>query len=319
MKGNANSQGGKAFFSQFSSPGLTMSEPLLQVRGLVKSFGRVEALRKVSFDLPAGRLTVFLGANGAGKTTTLKIILGFLFPDGGEVKKTLPAWRVGYVPEQPAAFPWLKAREILAITARVYGLSAKEGQARVKELAATLSFDLSLLERRVKTYSHGNQKKFAYLQNLLIDPDLLIVDEPFAALDPVAIKQVRDLFLNYRGKGRTLLVSTHLISEAEKLVDRVVIIREGRTVLEADWPDFQKNHFRVAVKKESPAAAFFQRRWPEYQEREGFLENFIPRQEWEEFRANLSSVFQEAVVQECLLKEPDLESVFLFYSPPPAT
>ncbi|MGQ9472394.1 MAG: ABC transporter ATP-binding protein [Candidatus Aminicenantales bacterium] len=296
-----------------------MNEPLLRICGLVKNFGRVEALRRVNFDLPAGRLTVFLGANGAGKTTTLKIILGFLFPDGGEVEKILPAWRIGYVPEEPAAFPWLKAKEILALTARVYGLSANEEEARVKELAATLSFDLSLLERRVKTYSHGNQKKFAYLQNLLIDPDLLVVDEPFAALDPAAIKQVRDLFLNYRVKQRTLLVSTHLISEAEKLVDRVVIIREGRTVLEADWPDFQKNYLRVAVKKESPAAALFQRRWPENQEREGFLENFIPRQEWEGFRANLSSVYQEAVVQECLLREPDLESVFLFYSPPPAS
>ncbi len=296
-----------------------MNNSLVRVRGLTKKFGRVEALRGVNFDLTAGRLTVFLGANGAGKTTTLKIILGFLFPDEGQVEKTFHPLRVGYVPEQPTAFSWLKGKEILALTARVYGLSPERIKAKVKELAAILCFDLSLGERPVRTYSHGNQKKFAYLQNLLIDPDLLVVDEPFTALDPVAIKQVRDIFLSYREKQKTLLISTHLISEAEKLVDQVIIIKDGQTVFEADWPDFRQNYLRVQVKKESIAAGFLRRRWPETQEREGFLENFVPRREWEEFLASLGSASGETGVQECLQREPDLESVFLFYSPPPSS
>lgn len=296
-----------------------MTDSLLRVRGLAKKFGRVAALRGVSFDLPARRLTIFLGANGAGKTTTLKIILGFLFADRGYIERALQNIRLGYVPEQPACFPWLKGKEILSLTAKIYDLSRAMAEKRVKELGSILCFDLALLERSVRTYSHGNQKKFAYLQNLLLDPDLLIVDEPFTALDPLAIKQVRELFLDYRRQGKTLFISTHLISEAEKLVDRVVIIREGQSVFEADWPDFEQNYWRIQVKKESSAAEVFRKRWPTSQERGGFLENFVLRPEWEEFLASSDSACRGHWSLECCQSKPDLESVFLFYSPPPAS
>lgn len=210
-----------------------MTESVLWVKNLAKSYGRVEALRNVSFSVRRNEITAFLGENGAGKTTTLKVILGFLKADGGAID--VRAEQLGYVPEHPVFFSWLRGSEILKLTARRFGLGggAAGFERRVDEMSERIGFDVKLLERKVQTYSLGNQKKFSYLQSLLISPDLLIVDEPFSSLDPLSIKSVRELFLDWKGKGGTVFLSSHLISEMEKIVDEIVIIRKGQVVLEA--------------------------------------------------------------------------------------
>lgn len=262
--------------------------------------------------LKKGKLTVFLGENGAGKTTTLKIILGFLFPDAGSVKKFKENLLSGYVPEQPTAFSWLKGREILYLTACLFGLAKEEFEKRLTQIASFLSFDISQLDRRVRTYSHGNQKKMSYLQSLIIDPDLLIVDEPFTALDPVAIKQVRDLLSRLKEEGKTILLSTHLISEAEKLVDEVIIIKKGRTVNQVNWSEFKQRQIYLKVKRGSGFEKFILETWPEARIYEDRLENYILKKEWEERLRDLESHLRQALLQEVEIGEPDLESFFLF-------
>jgi len=209
-----------------------MRDSVLRVENLAKCYGRVEAIRDVSFSVRKNAITSFLGENGAGKTTTIKVILGFLIADGGRVD--LGAERVGYVPEHPVFFPWLRGWEILSSTARLFKVSDGVGgfERRVSEISERMGFAIELLERKVQTYSLGNHKKFSYLQNLLVSPDFLIVDEPFSSLDPLSIKSVRDLFLELKAKGKTLFLSSHLISEMEKICDDIVIIREGRIILE---------------------------------------------------------------------------------------
>ena len=203
-----------------------MRDSVLSAESLTKRFGAVEAVSDVTFKVRRGAITAFLGENGAGKTTVLKIVTGFLKPDSGRF-----SWgtrKIGYLPERPAFFSWLSGSEILRATARAFGLSKSEAAAEADEFRRRISFDPSLLNRKVQTYSPGNQKKFAYLQNLLIRPDFLIVDEPFSALDPIAIKAVRDLFLELKAGGKTLLLSSHLISELEKVSDEYIIIKSGR-------------------------------------------------------------------------------------------
>jgi ABC-2 type transport system ATP-binding protein len=207
-----------------------MTDLILRVRGLSKRFGRVRALRGADFGLRRGLITAFLGENGAGKTTTLKLILGFMRPDSGRVEMT--AQRIGYVPERPSFFPWLSGEDLIALTARLSGLKAEERRRRTERHAERIAFDAGLLVRKVPTYSLGNQKKFSYLQSLLGDPDFLIVDEPFSALDPRSISLVRDLFTEMRREGKTLLLSSHLISELEKVCDEFIIIRRGIIVLQ---------------------------------------------------------------------------------------
>lgn len=206
-----------------------MSGTALVVRGLSKSFAGVMAVRDAGFSLERGRVTAFLGENGAGKTTTIKMVLGFLRKDSGEVE--LRARTVGYVPEQPAFFSWIKGGELLDCMLRLHGVPLERRRERIATWCERLSLDPGLLDRRALTYSQGNRKKFSYLQSLLVSPDLFIVDEPFAALDPTSIMDARRLFRELAEEGAAVFLSTHLISEVEKIYDDVIIIGRGEVVL----------------------------------------------------------------------------------------
>jgi len=217
-----------------------MSIPLLQAERLSKRFGTVEAVKDATLDVHPHTITAFLGENGAGKTTVLKLVLGFLSPDSGRF--SFATDRVGYVPERPAFFPWLRGDEILLCTTRAFSLSEREADREVERLCRWMAFDPRLLARRVGTYSLGNQKKFSYLQSFLVHPDLLIIDEPFSALDPLSIRSVRTLFRELRAQGKALLLSSHLISELEKVCDEFIIINRGRIVAQgtlAGRPDLE--------------------------------------------------------------------------------
>ncbi len=206
-----------------------MSSPVLAVRGLARSFGTVRAVRDVGFSLERGRVAVLLGENGAGKSTTVRIILGFLHQDEGEV--SLGAGAIGYVPEQPSFFPWASGEDLLACTALLHGVPQDRAERSALEWCERLPFPPDLLRRRVSSYSQGNRKKFAYLQSLMLSPELFIADEPFAALDPVSIRNARGLFRELAASGCTVLLSSHLISEIGKVYDDVIVIHRGTVVL----------------------------------------------------------------------------------------
>jgi ABC-type multidrug transport system ATPase subunit len=233
---------------------------MIEAHKLAKRFGRVEAVRDVSFKTRKGTITAMLGENGAGKTTTLKIVLGFLRPDAGAV--SIAPGRVGYIPDRPAFFPWLDGWAILGLTgARRKDHAPGNGRdfgASVLAAARSLLFDPALLRRRPAQYSAGNAKKFAYLQNLVFAPDLLVADEPFSALDPPSIKCVRELFCGLRDSGKTLLLSSHMLAEMERIADAFVVLRHGQTIAHAglrEWrlmrsartgPDLESVFLRLA-------------------------------------------------------------------------
>jgi ABC-type multidrug transport system ATPase subunit len=233
---------------------------MIEAHKLAKRFGRVEALRDVSFKTRRGTITAMLGENGAGKTTTLKLVLGFLRPDSGTV--TIAPGRVGYVPDRPAYFAWLDGWTILGLARTpARGISTGNGRdfgASVLAAAKSLLFDPALLRRRPVSYSAGNSKKFSYLQNLVLAPDLLVVDEPFSALDPPAIKCVRDVFCGLREAGKTILLSSHMLTEMERIADGFIVLRRGETIAHAglrEWrllrsartaPDLESVFLRLA-------------------------------------------------------------------------
>jgi ABC-2 type transport system ATP-binding protein len=206
-----------------------VNEAVLEVRGLWKRFQGVTAVRNASFALGPGRISVFLGENGAGKTTTIKLVLGFLRGDSGEID--LRARRIGYVPERPVFPAWLSGEEILSCTGRLHGLSRAGVRCQEEALCRRISFDAGLLGRKASSYSEGNRKKLAYLQSLLISPELLIVDEPFATLDPVSIRDVHALFRDLRDIGTTQWLSSHLLPHLEPIYDDVIVIRRGEILL----------------------------------------------------------------------------------------
>jgi ABC-2 type transport system ATP-binding protein len=211
----------------------------IEARGLRKRFGRATALDGLDLTVAAGEVHAFLGPNGAGKTTTIRILLGLLRKDGGDVSllggdpwrdATTLHRRLAYVPGDVTLWPTMTGGEIIDLLARLRGESpaAKQGERqRRQELIERFDLDPA---KKARAYSKGNRQKVALIAALASDAELLVLDEPTSGLDPLMEAAFRDSVSAERRSGRTVLLSSHILAEAEALADRVTIIRAGRTV-----------------------------------------------------------------------------------------
>lgn len=206
---------------------------MLKVEHLTKKYGKIFANQDVSFEIPNGNIAVLLGPNGAGKSTVIKSIIGFLKYDGvitvdGHYNKSSDAKRIlGYVPELPALYPNLTVGEHLEFVARAYRL--KDYKAYKEELLER--FELS---DKVKKFgdelSKGMQQKLSICCALLPKPRILLFDEPMIGLDPHAIKELKNLFIDLRAEGCSILISTHMIDSIDMLWDRTIIMQNGKVM-----------------------------------------------------------------------------------------
>ena len=210
---------------------LSAPSPAAWCSDLSKRFGRRQAVRSVSLQVGRGEIVGLLGANGAGKTTVIKMLLGLVRPDDGEVmllgrpgRDPSSRARVGYLPELFRYQPWLTAAEVLDLHARLAGLSPNS------ERQAALLDGVGLASRagdRVGGFSKGMQQRLGLAVALVGEPELVILDEPTSALDPLGRADVRDLVLSLRERGVAVLLNSHLIGEVERVCDRVVILDHG--------------------------------------------------------------------------------------------
>jgi ABC-2 type transport system ATP-binding protein len=221
--------------------------PALDVRGLTKTY-RIGLLRKTTraalkgLDLTVhrGEILGYLGPNGSGKTTTLKILMGLVFADSGTAT-ILGAglqengWRrrVGYLPEQPYFYDYLSAREYLDYAGRLFGMGAAARRERAGQLLELVGLRRSA-GVPLRRFSKGMMQRVGIAQALINDPELVILDEPMSGLDPIGRRLVRDIILGLKAKGKTVLFSTHILSDAEALCDRVALLRGGELVRVGD-------------------------------------------------------------------------------------
>lgn len=243
----------------------------LELRGLAKSYRVGHVVRKLrpvlkGLDLavPAGEIFGYLGPNGSGKTTTLKILMGLLRPDAGTARVLgLPltdrAWRyrVGYLPENPYLYDYLTAREYLEFVGRLFGQGAAHRSRRAKELLALVGLERSgdIALRRV---SKGMLQRVGLAQALVNDPDFVVLDEPMSGLDPLGRHMVRKLILDLKDAGKTVLFSTHILSDAETLCDRIALLRDGALVASGPINEILKldvSHLELLVSGLSAEAA----------------------------------------------------------------
>jgi ABC-2 type transport system ATP-binding protein len=214
----------------------------IEIKALRKSFGRTTALDGLDLTVRTGEVHAFLGPNGAGKTTTIRILLGLLRKDGGEA--TLlggDPWRdavalhrrLAYVPGDVTLWPGLSGGEIIDLLGRLRG-----GLDPKRRRALTERFDLDPA-KKARAYSKGNRQKVALIAALASDAELLLLDEPTAGLDPLMEATFRDCVTEERQHGRTVLLSSHILAEAEALSDRVTIIRDGRAVESGTLPEMR--------------------------------------------------------------------------------
>ncbi|HLK41388.1 MAG TPA: ABC transporter ATP-binding protein [Polyangiaceae bacterium] len=198
---------------------------------------RVEAVRRVSFEVRRGEIFGFLGPNGAGKTTTIKMLTGLIAPTRGEmailgVKVPSPEVMrsVGFLPENPYIYPYLSPREFVSLCARLSGVDRTALRRRTEEVLARVGLS-EAIDRPARALSKGMLQRAALAAALVHDPVLLILDEPMSGLDPVGRKEVRDLILEEKHRGRTVFFSSHILSDVEMLCDRVCILRKGEVVV----------------------------------------------------------------------------------------
>lgn len=194
---------------------------------------RVPVLFDVSFYVKKGEIFGFVGPNGAGKSTTIKLIMNLIFPDKGEVfvfdkkpddienKKN-----IGYLPEIPYYFDYLTPEELAWFSGKIAGLTDNEIKKRSDELFSRLLFE-EHRKKKIKELSKGNAQKAGIVATFVHQPDLLILDEPMTGLDPIGRKLVGDLILEYKEKGHTIFLTSHILSDVERFCDRVAIIHQG--------------------------------------------------------------------------------------------
>jgi ABC-2 type transport system ATP-binding protein len=194
------------------------------------------ALDRLSLDVPAGEVFGFLGPNGAGKTTTLKLLMQLVFPTSGEAEilgrplgDLAVKRRVGYLPENPYFYDYLTAEELLQYFGSLFGYSTADGRARAARLLDEVGIGA---ERRLqlRKFSKGMLQRVGIAQALINEPELVIFDEPMSGLDPLGRREVRTLILQLRDRGCTVFFSSHVLSDAEALCDRVAILAKGRLV-----------------------------------------------------------------------------------------
>lgn len=214
--------------------------PVVSVRGFKKTYRvgffrkKVEAVRGIDFEVRKGEIFGLLGPNGAGKTSTLKSLLRLTFPTEGTMEifglptsRRESMYRVGYMPENPYIYQHLKAGEFLDLCGRLTGMPSDKRRARIAEMVEMVGLGHAT-DRPIGRFSKGMMQRVGIGQALLHDPELLVLDEPMSGLDPVGRKEVRELLLKQRELGKTLIFTSHILSDVEALCDRVAIMRKGK-------------------------------------------------------------------------------------------
>lgn len=232
-----------------------MGSAILEVENFHKTFRigflrkRVEAARGVTFKVGQGEIFGLLGPNGAGKTTTLKAVLRLIYPTAGTIRlfgepaSRQTAARLGYLPENPYVYQYLKPLEFLDLCGRLMGMDADTRRKRAEEMVESVGL-AHATDRPIGRFSKGMMQRIGLAQALLHDPELLILDEPMSGLDPIGRKQVRDIILAQRKAGKTLVFTSHILSDVEMLCDHVSIINRGKVVAAGAMNDLLRSSAR---------------------------------------------------------------------------
>ncbi len=211
---------------------------MLKIHHLTKSYGAVKAVDDLSLEIAPGEIYGFIGHNGAGKTTTLKAVTGILTFDSGEIEvaghsiKSEPLEckkRIAYIPDNPDMYEFMTGHKYLSFIADVFGIDTDTRKKRIGEYAGKLELT-GALSNPIASYSHGMKQKLAIISAFLHEPSLIVMDEPFVGLDPIASHTLKQMMREKCEQGGAIFFSTHVLEVAEKLCDRIAIIRKGKLI-----------------------------------------------------------------------------------------
>ncbi|PFO07865.1 ABC transporter [Bacillus sp. AFS076308] len=287
---------------------------VIEINNLTKTYGKSRGITDISFHVEQGEIFGFIGPNGAGKSTTIRTLLSLIYPTSGsatifgkdciqfapEIKK-----EIGYLPSEVFYYDNMNVKDLLKYSASFY---KKDCSKRIKELAEIMDLDLN---KKIDDLSLGNKKKVGIVQGLLHEPKLIILDEPTSGLDPLMQQKFFELLEEENKKGATILFSSHILSEVQRLCNRVAIIKEGKIVTVEKISTLQENNYKK-FKVETKMGLdpnYFIIDGVNNLEVKGNITSFL-------FKGNINTVLRkiaEIEVTNLWIEEPDLEEIFMHY------
>ena len=242
-----------------------MAEPVVRVEGVTKRFAGHVAVRDLSLDVPKGIIFGLLGPNGAGKSTTIRMIMDIIEPDegqvvlfGGTAKGRDLSERIGFLPEERGLYKKMKVVDHLVFLGEIKGMSGRDARRKAAEWLDRLGLR-DWTTHKVEDLSKGMQQKVQFAGTLIHEPELVILDEPFSGLDPVNSQVLKDVVVELARSGRTVLFSTHIMEQAEKMCDHIVIISRGQKVVDGTLAEVKREdggrHVAVAFHRDAAQAA----------------------------------------------------------------
>jgi ABC-2 type transport system ATP-binding protein len=287
---------------------------VIEIKNLTKNYGKARGITDISFNVEEGEIFGFIGPNGAGKSTTIRTLLSLIYPTSGsatifgkdcvqfapEIKK-----EIGYLPSEVFYYDNMRVKDLLKYSASFY---KKDCSKRIKELAEIMNLDLN---KKIDDLSLGNKKKVGIVQGLLHEPKLIILDEPTSGLDPLMQQKFFELLEVENKKGATILFSSHILSEVQRLCNRVAIIKEGKLVTVEKISTLKENNYKK-IKIETPSALdkeYFNLPGVNKLEVKNHTTSFL-------FRGNINEILQKITAIEVTnlwIEEPDLEEIFMHY------
>ncbi len=293
---------------------------MLEVNSISKSYGDKKAADGISFSVFEGEIFGLLGPNGAGKTTTIRMIMNIITPESGTIRifneffnDTLTD-RIGYLPEERGLYKKRKVIEVLVYFAVLKGMDKSIAKTKAEKFLE--KFELyDYRNKKVEELSKGMQQKVQFIASVLHDPDTIILDEPFAGLDPLNTQLVKDIILEMKNRNKTIILSTHMMEQAEQLCDRIMLLSKGKNVLYGKLSEIKKNYginsVILGLKDVSEAADV--KKLP-------LIKNFEDRGNYIEIKMNRGEDPQELLeyliknkikINRFEIKEPSLNEIFI--------
>ena len=293
-----------------------MSEQAIVLNELTKHYGKHRGINNLSFSVNQGEFFGFIGPNGAGKSTTIRTLMGLIRPTGGSAsifdldchsKASVIARDVGYLPSENSYYENMKVRELLQYTADLYGMDCKT---KMKELADRLNLDLS---RKIADLSLGNKKKVGIVSAIMTSPKLIIMDEPTSGVDPLIQQAFYDILKEENSRGATVFFSSHVLSEVQKLCDRVAILKEGQLIGIQSIKELRESGYKkvsLSAKEAIPRDFFDLSGIANYAETADKTSvSFM-------YNGNITAIIDKLHLlhlDDVLLEEPSLEEIFMHY------
>ena len=289
----------------------------LKIEKISKRFGDFYAVKNLSLKIPEGTIYSLLGPNGAGKTTTIRMVMNIIIPDEGSIQVLNEKMddkmksRVGYLPEDRGLYPKMRVGELLLFFAELKGIRGQEARIRIDHWLER--FDLANWKfKKVEELSRGMQQKIQFIATMIHQPDLIILDEPFSGLDPVNTKLLKDIMLEMKNQGKTIIFSTHRMEQVEMISDNICLINKAEVVLEGKLSDIKQQYGKNTVILDYDGDASFIRTLPEVEKIDDygkFME--IKMKERSDPQDLLNKSVGKIRINKFEVREPTLNAIFI--------